>query len=274
MNKRLLAFSWYGGKFSHLNWLLPLLPQTKCFCEPYGGSAAVLINREPSKIEVFNDIDSNVITFFKVLREQPDELIRLISLTPYSREEYENAFSNQEALSELERARRFFVKARQSRDALAVITGKAVWSKYKNFSRRGMALNVSRWLGAIEKLPLIAERLLRVQFESQDALKILKYYDSPDTLFYCDPPYPQESRKAKDVYFKEYSNKEYEILEVLLSSLEGLVAISSYHCPFIDELFKGWFISKEKPKIAWSSRSLRQEILFTNYKVKGAKISD
>jgi DNA adenine methylase len=82
-----IAFGWYGGKYSHLDWLLPLLPQTTHFCDVYGGSAAVLINRPPALVETYNDIDSELVNFFSVLREQKDQLIENIGLTPFSREE-------------------------------------------------------------------------------------------------------------------------------------------------------------------------------------------
>src|SRR3990172_7097063 len=85
---KVLAFGWYGGKFSHLRWLLPLLPKTTRYCEPFGGSAAVLLNREPSSVETYNDIDGEVCNFFRVLRDQKDKLIEAIGLTPFSREEF------------------------------------------------------------------------------------------------------------------------------------------------------------------------------------------
>src|SRR5436853_2855458 len=84
--KRLIAFGWYGGKFSHLDWLLPLLPSCHHYCEPFGGSAAVLINRTPSPVETYNDIDGEVANFFRVLRTRGEQLIRGIGLTPFSRE--------------------------------------------------------------------------------------------------------------------------------------------------------------------------------------------
>jgi DNA adenine methylase len=83
----LIAFGWYGGKYSHLDWLLPLLPTCHHYCEPFGGSAAVLLNRQPSPVETYNDIDGEIVNFFTVLREQKEALIEAIGLTPFSREE-------------------------------------------------------------------------------------------------------------------------------------------------------------------------------------------
>ena len=103
---RRIAFGWYGGKFNHLDWLLPLLPECRHYCEPFAGSAAVLLNRNPSPVETYNDIDGEVAHFFRVLRESPEELIRAIGLTPFSREEFYIAVSpNGAEPSGVERAR-------------------------------------------------------------------------------------------------------------------------------------------------------------------------
>ncbi|MEH2001668.1 MAG: DNA adenine methylase [Nostoc sp.] len=90
---KLIAFGWYGGKFSHLDWLLPLLPDAQHYCEPFGGSAAVLLNRHPSPLETYNDFDGELVNFFRVLREQKESLIEAIGLTLFSREEFEIAIS-------------------------------------------------------------------------------------------------------------------------------------------------------------------------------------
>ena len=85
--RRRIVFGWYGGKFNHLDWLLPLLPTAHHYCEPFAGSAAVLLNRHPSPVETYNDIDGEVVTFFRVLRDASESLIRAITLTPFSRTE-------------------------------------------------------------------------------------------------------------------------------------------------------------------------------------------
>ncbi len=133
---KLIAFGWYGGKFSHLGWLLPLLPKTKHFCEPFAGSAAVLLNREPSPIETYNDIDGEVANFFRVLRDQKEALIEAIGLTPFSREEFEKAISEPvEELSGVEKARRFYVRARQVRTGLAQKASSGRWAHCRLTSR-------------------------------------------------------------------------------------------------------------------------------------------
>src|SRR5437867_13434234 len=102
---KLIAFGWYGGKFGHLNWLLPLLPKCHHYCEPFAGSAAVLLNRDPSPVETYNDIDGEVANFFRVLRDQKEVLTEAIGLTPFAREEFYHAVSkNGGGASDLERA--------------------------------------------------------------------------------------------------------------------------------------------------------------------------
>jgi DNA adenine methylase len=161
MTRKHIAFGWYGGKYSHLIWLLPLLPAAQHYCEPFGGSDAVLLNREPAPVETYNDMASEVVNFFRILREHKDALIYAIGMTPFSREEYVSAIKTNgstgtlftltdgddtdetddddstllaeprarfdvtlsndmsQPLSDLERARRFFVRASQTRTGLA-----------------------------------------------------------------------------------------------------------------------------------------------------------
>src|SRR5207253_5117544 len=203
--RKLIAFGWYGGKYSHLDWLLPLLPACHHYCEPFAGSAAVLLNRQPSPVETYNDLDGEVVNFFRVLRDQKDALIEAIGLTPFSREEFSLAVTGNGKLPDLERARRFFIRARQVRTGLAQTASLGRWANCKNTSRAGMSGVVSRWLGSIEALPAIAERLLRVQIENRPALEIIRLYDDRHTLFYCDPPYIHASRGDSKAYAYELS---------------------------------------------------------------------
>lgn len=267
VKKKQIAFGWYGGKYSHLDWLLPLLPKTKHYCEPFGGSAAVLINRQPSEVETYNDIDGEVANFFRVLRDQKEELLYAIGMTPFSREEFQIAIkqSSKSELSDLERARRFFVKARQVRTGLAQTASNGRWANCLSTSRAGMAGAVSRWLGSVEGLEYIATRLLRVQIENDDAFYVVARYDSEDTLFYCDPPYPHESRGDKNAYRYEMNDLMHIKLADVLKHVKGKVAISGYRCDLMDELYKDWNMHVAKTKKALSVKSDRTEILWSNY---------
>ena len=264
--KKLIAFGWYGGKYSHLDWLLPLLPKMKHYCEPFGGSAAVLLNKEPSPIETYNDIDGEVVNFFKVLRENKDKLIEQIGLTPFSREEFIIAIEDTSSeIDDVERARRFYIRARQVRTGLAQKASAGRWANCKLTSRAGMGGAVSRWLGGVEKLPDIASRLLTVQIENAPAIEVIKRYDSEETLFYCDPPYPHESRGDKNAYAYEMTDEEHRELAKVLHKVKGNVALSSYHCNLMDELYSDWTVVESPQKMCHSVKTLRTETLWVNY---------
>ncbi len=269
---KLIAFGWYGGKFSHLDWLLPLLPQTQHYCEPFGGSAAVLLNREPSPVETYNDLDGEVVNFFQVLRAKGDVLVKKIALTPFSYEEYVRAIQEKgnPNLTDLERARLFYVRARQSRTGLAQTASPGRWAYCRLTSRAGMAGAVSRWLGAVEDLPLIAQRLLRVQIENRPAIEVIKRYDSSETLFYCDPPYPHECRGDTRAYELEMTDEQHKELAELLHSVQGEVAVSSYRCNLMDKLYGDWIRVDGPEKKCHSVKKPRSEVLWINYELPEA----
>lgn len=263
--KKLIPFGWYGGKFSHLSWLLPLLPSAHHYCEPFGGSAAVLLNREPSPVETYNDLDGEVVNFFRVLRSQKAELVEAIGLTPFSREEFAIALTYDAGTTDLERARRFFIRARQVRTGLAQTASLGRWANCKGTSRAGMAGAVSRWLGSVDGLPDVANRLLRVQIENRPALEVIRLYDSPDTLFYCDPPYPHDSRTDAKAYGYEMSDAEHANLAEVVKTVQGRVAISSYRCDLMDTLYSDWKVVEAPTKSCHSSKKPRTEALWVNF---------
>ncbi len=219
---KMIAFGYYGGKFSHLEFILPLLPAHYThFCEPFGGSAAVLINRPPAPVETYNDLDGEVVNFFECLRDDCDKLIRAISLTPFSRQELVKACTPQPGLTALERARRFFVRARQTRTGL--------------------------------------------QIENVPAAEIILRYDSPQTLFYLDPPYPHEARGDAKAYGHEMSDREHEELAELLHAVRGAVAVSSYLCPLMESLYRDWRRVEADTRLCHSTKGERTESVWLNY---------
>lgn len=264
--RRLLPFGWYGGKYTHLSWLLPLLSSCHHYCELFGGSAAVLLNRDPSPVETYNDIDGEVVNFFCVLRDQTEELVKALSLTPFSREEFYVAIHGYtDGISDLERARRFFVRARQVRTGLAQTASLGRWANCKNTSRAGMSGVVSRWLNSVQGLPGITERLLRVQIENRPALETIRVYDSEGTLFYCDPPYPHESRGDHKAYGYEMTTSEHKELAETLHQIKGKAALSGYRCDLLDGLYEDWRCVEAPTKSCHSSKGLRTEALWMNY---------
>ena len=264
--RKMIAFGWYGGKYVHLGFILPHLPtDAEHFCDVYGGSAAVLINRDPAPVETYNDLDSELVNFFAVLRDQQDLLIRQIGLTPFSREELAKACDTDPSLSALERARRFYVRARQTRTGLAQTSSEGRWAHCVLTSRAGMAGAVSRWLGAVEALPQIAQRLQRVQIENAPALEVIRRYDTPGTLFYLDPPYVHGSRGDTAAYGHEMTDADHCDLAALLCGIQGRAVLSGYRSPLYDDLFASWYRVDADEKLCNSSKGSRRESLWMNF---------
>lgn len=270
VGRKRLAFGWYGGKFSHLDWLLPLLPECHHYCEPFAGSAAVLLNRQPSPVETYNDLDGEVANFFRVLRDSFDELHRALSLTPFSREEYFNAIYGVIGDDDqVERARRFFIRARQTRFALAQTASLGRWANNSQTSRNNMAGGVSRWLGGVEGLTDVAARLLQVQIENRPAVDIINTYDHRDTLFYCDPPYLHDTRGDVGVYAHEMTDDDHRELADACNRCVGKVAVSGYDHPLMDELYPSgrWHKAVGEERTIHTTKQARTEVLWTNYPV-------
>ncbi len=290
-----LPFRWYGGKYSHLDFILPQLPRTHQYVEPFGGSAAVLINREPSPVETYNDIDGDVVNFFKVLRESRDELLENIALTPFSRDELAHAVeqkrnggdesegfggtsdaSSDGELTDIERARLFFVRAGQTRSGLAQEATPGRWAYCKSTSRREMSGAVSRWHGRLEHLYDVADRLRRVQIENKPAIEVVERYDDDETLFYCDPPYPHETRGDTNSYGHEMTDDEHRELAAVLRECDGKIAVSGYDCELYEELFEeyGWHRVDDEEKTMHTTKDTRRESLWLNYEPPNREITD
>lgn len=124
---------------------------------------------------------------------------------------------------------------------------------------------VSRWLGGVDGLQEIADRLLRVQIENRPAIDIIKLYDSPGSLFYCDPPYLHSTRGDKNAYSFELDEAEHIELSKTLNSIQGKVAVSGYRCELMDELYKDWNRYDAPIKQCHSVKQTRQESLWMNY---------
>jgi len=230
---------WFGGKGHLADKIVALFPPHHTYVEPFGGGASVLFAKAPSPVEVYNDLDEGLVNFFRVLRnrEQFEEFHRLVSLTPYSRAEYYSCRSTwEECEGPVERAYRWYVVARQ---AFSGCLGGG-WGPAITHSRRGMAGTTAGWLSVIERLPEIAERLLRVQVECQDWRVILERYDRPETLFYLDPPYIHETRKAGE-YKHELSDDDHRDLVDILLNIRGMAVLSGYQHPIYGPLENaGW----------------------------------
>ena len=231
---------WHGGKFYLARDIVQVFPPHHTYVEPFGGGASVLLNKEPAKVEVYNDLDERLVRFFRVLRDNPEEFQRRATLTPYSEAEFLAVTGGDEAeLDDIELARRDFVRWRLS------IGGRGDSFSYTlHRPRRFMAGDVSGFLSIIdEQLPLIVDRLRTVQLLCRSAADVIARWDSPETLFYCDPPYVATTRAkgSRDVYAHEMSEQDHLELGELLTRVQGKVVLSGYPSTLYDELYAGWY---------------------------------
>lgn len=228
---------YFGGKWRIAPWVISHFPPHTCYVEPFGGGGSVLLRKEPSPIEVFNDLDREVVHFFRTLRERGDELIRMIALTPYARDELELTYEPVD--DPIERARRMFVRSWQGRGG-ARNQWKAGWRYQRSDAQRKSSVrDWDEW----ERLYDVVARLKQIQIERQAATKIIDVYDTPDTLFYCDPPYTAESRAqrwARHAYAHEMTDGDHRALAERLQAVRGMVVISGYPSPLYDEMYGGW----------------------------------
>lgn len=263
--------NWYGGKYYMAEKIIKLFPEHKMYVEVFGGAGHILFKKNLSDIEIYNDINSDLVRFFKVIRDKnrAEELHIKLELSPYSREEFyecNNSFENE--IDEIEKTRKWYVALMQS------FSGKfGSWCHTKSTSRRGMAMPVSRYLGNIEQnLPKVVERLQTVQIENLDFRKLINKYDSENTLFYLDPPYITDTRTAKNVYEYELQNKDHEELVDLLLKIKGKAILSGYNHNIYNRLIEnGWrkiFLgefNKSCMKAEDGKKDKGQEFVWINY---------
>ena len=244
-----------GSKTRIAKWICAYIPPHEVYLEPFFGGGGVFFNKIPARIETINDISAEVYNYFKVLRDNPSGLIKLLELTPYSRDEYNYAFID--SADSVERARKFAVRCCQ---------GFGCSNRYKNGFRSGIGKHSPRtttfWNDFPEILELASKRLLEAQIENQDALRIIERYNKEEVFIYCDPPYPLDVRKN---YLYEYEMTEEEHIKLLdsLKEHKGKVMISSYDNDLYNEMLKEW---KKAIKHTVAENSVkRTEVIYMNY---------
>lgn len=265
--KRVIAFNYFGGKYSWLDQLYYFFPDHIHFVDLMCGSMSVTLNKKPSRMDTANDLNGSVFNFFKVLRDNPDELIRSLTLTPTSRQEYTNCFPiHTDGMCNIEHARRFFVRCRQSFQGSG-IKGHTGFNACINTHENGMSKNVKKYLSAVDKLPEVVERLKTIQIENKHYLEIISQYDSPGTFFYVDPPYELRKRNHKKWYENEFeSDLDHEQLSEKLHEIEGKAMVSGYESEMYMSLYKDWtFIPLTPKKHSMKGSKLQEECIWINY---------
>lgn len=226
---------YYGSKTTLARTIAAHLPAHDHYIEPFAGSLAVLLAKAPAKLETVNDLDGNLVTFWRIVRDRPDELIRALELTPHARAELDLA-TDLDVADDLERARRVFVLLTQGRaGTLRPSTG------WRRQIRRGGGAPLARTIAtAIDRLQPAADRLINVAIEQRPAIELIDDYGTnPDATLYLDPPY-LEGTRARNYALELTSAADHRAIAAAAHRAKAAVVLSGYRSPLYDELFGDW----------------------------------
>lgn len=251
---------WVGGKSKLVKKLLPLFPEHKGYVEVFGGSAIVLLNKEPSKWEVLNDFDGNLMNFWSVVQSAPEQFIKSFEWELVSRERfdyYKEKYKNNDFDDPIERAKAFYylVKAGFGADMKNPVFGAS-----KDRSRL-------RLEQVEEDIKNAHKRLLKVTIENKSFEDIFRIYDSPDTFFYLDSPY----RNAKEYATGKFTDEQFAQLAECCKNAKGKWLYTINNDEYIKELFKDFNIIDHEVYYGIcktdSGRQKFKELIITNYEI-------
>ena len=248
-----------GAKNRIADWICEYIPGHEVYLEPFFGSGAVFFAKTPARIETLNDLDGNVVNYFRVIREKADELVELLEMTPYARDEYYVACKDNPADCDLEKARKFAVRCWQ---------GFGASNLYRNgfrSSQRSISPHVTKeWRNLPERLIEASERLKNAQIENLPATEIIRRYDTKDVFIYADPPYLHSTRKNY-LYKHEMEDQDHIELLKVLAEHPGKVLLSGYDNELYNDMLPGW--RKAQKKTQAEAGIPRVETLWMNYEI-------
>lgn len=255
--------TYYGGKQRLVSSILSLIPDHKLYCEPFVGGAAVFFAKEPSEMEVINDLNGEVVNFYRVCHSDFKKLEKLIQSTPHSRQVHQEAqtiLKNASKYNGIKRAWAFWVQTNMSFSA-RIFGGYAYERKsngtLKRFINKKLAFNKE-----------VCDRLNMVDIENNDALQVIKSRDTEGSFFYCDPPYFNSNMG----HYKGYSEKDFKELLTVLSKIKGKFLLSSYPSEVLLEFTKKhrWhtFSKNTEVSVTHQTDKVKTEVLTANYPLK------
>lgn len=261
---------YHGGKYRLAEFVISHFPKHEIYVEPYGGAGSVLLAKERCKAEVYNDLDSDIVNLFRIMRDRGTELLRQLELTPYARDEFYQAY--QPAPDPMEQARRTVVRAYMGFNAAASTRASRVG--FRSDTKRKHTTSSLDWATYPKSAVAIVERLRGVVIENQEAVRVIRKQDSPDTLFYCDPPYTLDQRYLKQntkIYRHEMTDRDHVELLVALKGCEGMAIISGYDNEIYREVIPDWrMVSVGHLASAGKGVKKTTEILWLNPKAADA----
>ena len=245
---------YHGGKWRLAPWIIAHFPPHRVYVEPFGGGGSVLMRKPRTYAEIYNDLDTEVVNVFRILRDPStaQELERLIRLTPFSREDFEAAYTPSD--DPVEQARRTIFKAfgGYGSDSIhrvkftdnGMFTRVSQWgvdTGFRSDSRRSGTTPAHDWANYPDIITSFVRRLQGVVIENRPAIKVIEQYDYPDGLVYADPPYVRSSRGQRNHgYRHEMTDDDHRELAETLHAIRGMVVLSGYHSELYDELYGDW----------------------------------
>jgi len=254
---RLIPYT--GGKNRYAKKIIPLFPKHDCYVEPFCGSLAVLFQKQKSKTEVVNDLDHELINFYRVIRENSEEFKRMIHFTPYSRELYNSIIKESDGSNQIVAAWKFFLIKRMgwtnkpAKDTIRIDT---------KGSDPILLHRIETYLWAF------AERLNSIYLECKNYDAVIRQWDREYTFFYCDPPY----FGTEDMYGKVFSKDDHKKLHYTLKHIKGKCMISYYDDPFIQDLYYGWNKKTFELK-SRGGKTTNTEVIYCNFNITNKQLT-
>lgn len=234
-----------GGKWRMASWIIGHFPPHRIYVEPYGGGASVLLRKPRSYAEVYNDLDSEIVALFQVLREPETaaQLLRAMALTPFARDEFDLTYEI--STDPVEQARRLVARSFMGHGSTAVALRRK--TGFRADSNRSGSTPATDWRNLPDALADVIDRLRGVVIENRPALSIMRRFDGDDTLIYADPPYLHDTRSRKRVkgalehaYKHEMSEGDHLELLTFLAASDSMVVLSGYRSAIYDDMLTGW----------------------------------
>lgn len=260
------VLQYQGGKFRIKKWIISFFPEHKVYCESFGGTASVLLNKSRSITEIYNDNNSKIYNVFKLLRdkEKAIELKRRLELTPYSRQEYYETDYIDDDDDDIEKVRKTIIRAFMGIGAGSVNRNSGFLSAIDN--RDYLQHPKNAWLNYPDSILQFCDRLQGVILENRNAIDVIKLYDSPETLHYVDPPYliGLWNKQNRRVYKNILTDNDHIELLNLLKTVTGYVVLSGYDNEIYRDILTDWHI--EHKETINQKRQKRIETIFINPK--------
>jgi len=250
---------YFGGKWALAPWIMAHFPAHRIYVEPFGGAASVLLRKPRSRVEVYNDLDEEIVGIFRLVQSEKtcQALMRCLRRTPYSRQEFERAFES--STDPIIRTQRAIIRAYQSFHHQSLFNRRnSTFAAIRHIS--GGHCRAREWASYPRCLGHICQRLKGVIIECRAASEVICAQDSPDTLFFVDPPYLPSTR-SKYVYRYEMSEVEHIALLEQLRSVQGNVVLAGYSSDLYQKMLPDWQCVQRPFRAAGSTRS-RTEMLW------------